>query len=67
MLQTILLPVYRQHNIDPILRLLTNTFLTNPSTPLNSITQQHQTINFQPYKVLIEQQIDTGWQQLCYG
>eukprot|EP00957_Ditylum_brightwellii_P159506 12141747-Ditylum_brightwellii.AAC.1 len=58
--------IYIKHNVDSILRLMTN--LSMSETPLlATLQQQHPIIDFQPYLPLLKEQTSIGWEHLKYG
>ena len=63
----LLVPIYKKHNLDPIIRILLSEYIKNPEVPISEVYRQHHIIDFRPYARVIKQQKQIGWKQLRYG
>eukprot|EP00957_Ditylum_brightwellii_P063955 4851868-Ditylum_brightwellii.AAC.1 len=57
---------YKKNEVDPVLCIILNMSLTTQPT-IAILKQQHPTIQFRPYKQLIQDQSNIRWKQIIYS
>jgi hypothetical protein len=60
-------PIFNDHEVDPILRIMICLATTNHDVSMEILEDLHPIIDFEPYTDLIEEQGKIGWNQLLLG
>eukprot|EP00957_Ditylum_brightwellii_P130154 9928233-Ditylum_brightwellii.AAC.1 len=48
--------VYNKNNVDPVIRILINAYIIDPSQTIANICKRHPTVDFKLYNCLIREQ-----------
>ena len=63
----LLVPIFKKHKLDPIIRILLSEYIINPDARVHEVFRQHHIIDFKPYLQVIRERKQIGWKQLRYA